>query len=781
MRLKQHIMLVLSLTLSMSIIASAAEVYVSPDGKKQASGSLSDPVADINQALDMAGSGGTVYLREGVYRQRITLLPRHSGTPEQMTTITAYGDEKPVLKGSNVLSGWKKFKDHIWQHDNWPIASQQVYVDGKVLKQVGSQQVIGDIEDGMARRVVIGKDVSDLFAGSFYYDASTKTMSVWLTDSSDPNEHVIEAGVHDYIIRPAHRATVRYVAVKNLTFRHANSSTPEIEKPYNYTMVTVGNDGLIENCDIQWGDFRGVMMGRNTKLINSTIANMGNTGVDASPRSPWLVSGCTITNNGHRQYLGWHCGGLKLIPDAYGTIDKCLISDNWGPGVWFDWSDTGGQIVIRNNRILNNRATQMVQGKIRHLDVAGIKIETSRNVLIYNNLIQGNDGNGIIVMASSAVEIFNNTFVGNKGFAAVQAGGVPRGAKKLGGGRTLDNINVINNIFYNNLTAYDVSLQFPVEGRTDKVTFKLNSDYNCYYRFGGPVQMHTGGTYTGFLPAFDELKTWQEQTGLDTHSVHADPRFIDASVGNYQIGSDSPARDTSVGFGQAWAPPMFDASIDLAGINRQRRWDLGAYESVSQRGQISPVTIAPQVDGVLVDDVLPAGLMSLDCSNHASDPRRFWLWEAEHPKPASGALCAKLVAESDTLRLTGLYCGSPVSTSGYRMLSALVWLDPQQTPSQMFLAIQTQAGQYHGSGFGFDRDVIDLPKQVASVDPDTGARLAGASSQTVNIAKLADRPTPGRWVEVHLPLPTDSSSQIHSLILGATSGVVAVDQIRLLP
>ena len=143
MRLKQHIMLVLSLTLVMSIVASAAEVYVSPDGKKQASGSLIDPVADINQALDMAGSGGTVYLREGVYRQRITLLPKHSGTPDQMTTITAYGDEKPVLKGSNVLTGWKKVNANVWQHDNWPTASQQVYVDGKVLKQVGSQQVIG--------------------------------------------------------------------------------------------------------------------------------------------------------------------------------------------------------------------------------------------------------------------------------------------------------------------------------------------------------------------------------------------------------------------------------------------------------------------------------------------------------------------------------------------------------------------------------------------------------------------------------------------------------------
>jgi parallel beta-helix repeat protein len=765
----------------MAMTSNAATIYVSPEGNDQATGSINEPIADINLALDKAGRGGTVLLRQGVYRQRITLTPKHSGTPDQMTTITNHADEKPILKGSDVITGWKKYKDNIWQHDNWPTASQQVYVDGKVLKQIGSQNVIGDVEDGMQRRVIIGKDVNDLIAGSFYYDTTTKSLYVWLEDGGDPNKHLLEAGVRDYIIRPAQHAQVQYVAVKNLTFRHSNACTPEIEKPYNYAMVTIGNDGLIENCDIQWGDFRGVMMGRNTKLINSIIANMGNCGVDASPRSPWLVSGCTITNNGHRQYLGWHCGGLKLIPDAYGTIENCLISDNWGPGVWFDWSDTGGQIVIRNNRILNNRATQMVQGKIRHIDVAGIKIETSRNVLIYNNLIAGNDGNGIIIMASSAVEVFNNTFVANKGFAAVQAGGVPRGAKKLGGGRTLDNINVVNNVFYNNLTAYDVSLQFPVEGRTDKVTFKLNSDYNCYYRFGGPVQMHTGGTYAGFLPVFDELKIWQEQTGLDEHSQLADPKFVDVKQGNYQPGSDSPLRDASVGFGQPWTPPMFDAMVDLAGITRLRRLDVGAYESVSQRGQASPVTFAKPVEGMLFDDGLPASAMSVDCSNHASDPRRFWLMEAVDPKPASGAMCVKLIAENDSLRLTGLYYRAPVPTAGYRTLSALVWLSPEQTPSQLFLAIETGDGNYHGSGFGFDSDIIDLPSQVASIDPDTGARLAGSTARTVTLGKFTNKPTTGKWVEIQFALPTTSASQIRSLILGATSGVVAIDQVRLLP
>ena len=778
---KRQVLWFFGLMMLMVVPSQAATIYVSPQGQNTADGSINAPVSDISQALDMAGGGGTVILREGVYRQRVTLKPKHSGNPGQLTTITCYADEKPILKGSDQLTDWTAYNKNIWQHDNWSIPSQQVYVDGKPLIQIGTQNVIGDIEDGMKRRLVTGNDINDMAAGSFYFDAKAKKLYVWLVDSSDPNKHVIEAGVRDYIIRPAHRSPVTYVAVKNLTFRHANSSVPEIEKPYNYTMVTVGNEGLIENCDIQWGDFRGVMMGRNTQLLNSTIANMGNCGVDASPRSPWRVSGCTITNNGHRRYLGWHCGGLKLIPDAYGTIENCLVSENWGPGVWFDWSDTGGQNVIRNNRILNKRATQMIQGKIRHIDVAGIKIETSRNVLIYNNLISGNDGNGIIVMASSAVEIFNNTFTHNKGMAAVQVGGVPRGNKALGGGNTLDHINVINNVFYNNHATYDVSLQFPVTGRTDKVTFKLNSDYNCYYRFGGPVQLHTGGTYTGFLPAFDDLKTWQQQTGLDEHSFAADPMFINAMQGDYQPGSNSPLRDASIGFGKPWTPPMFDASPDGAGRLRFKRLDIGAYESADTHGKAAPVTIAPKADGMLIDDVLPAGVMSLDCSNHASDPRRFWLWTAVDPKPASGALCAKLVAENDSLRLMGLLMQTPISTAGYKTLAARLCLSPQQTPENVLFALQTEDGNYIGQGLGFQSTRIKLPKQVASIDPDTGALLAGSDSRTISLSQFSDNLTAGKWVQVQMALPSEAHSQIRSVILGATDGVVAIDQIQLLP
>jgi parallel beta-helix repeat protein len=761
-----------------NVHADAATVYVSPGGHAQAAGTLDDPLADITQALDKAGSGGTVLLRGGVYRQRVTLMSQHSGTPGHLSTLMAYGEEKPILKGSDVVTDWTRHQGAIWKHAQWNLPSQQVFADDTLLMQIGTQQVFGDFQDKMQRRVVIGKDIADMRPGSFFYDEKAKVLYIWLPDGSDPNHHLIEAATRDYIIRPEIHQSVNYVALKNLIFRHANSSVPTEEKPYNYTMVSVGNDGLIDHCDIQWGDFRGVMMGRHTQLLNSIIANNGNDGVDAGPRSPWRVADCTITGNGHRMYLGWHCGGMKLIPDAYGVIENNLIADNWGPGVWFDWADCGGQIVIRNNRILNNRASQMIQGKIRHLDVAGIKIEASRNVLIYNNLISGNEGNGIIIMASADVEIFNNTLIGNTGMAAIQVGGVPRGMKTLGGGCTLDHINIINNAIVDNPATYDLSIQLPVEGVSDKVTFKLNSNHNLFYRFGGPIQLHTGGTYTGFKPQVVDLKEWQKLTGFDTNSMAADPMFIDMAKSDYRPGRNSPMRDAGSGFGVAWAPPMFEATLDITGISRQKRWDIGAYESLDQKGVA--LALLKGDDQAWVDDQLPDGAVVMGTSNRSGDPRRFWLWSNVEPKPSSGALCARLVANKDELCFTGFNLATAQSTAGMHRLAVDVWLSPDQTPDQLFIAVANASGQYVGGGIGFAQDSMALPQQISSIDPDTNASLEGDAARNVQLTPLGKMPAAGQWTTLHIMLPTDQSL-VRGLLIGVRRGILAVDRIRLVP
>ena len=56
-------------------------------------------------------------------------------------------------------------------------------------------------------------------------------------------------------------------------------------------------------------------------------------------------------------------------------------------------------------------------------------------------------------------------------------------------------------------------------------------DFNLYWHFGKPVHFPGGLT----------LEQWQAKTGKDTHSIVADPLFVDPKNGDYRLKAESPA------------------------------------------------------------------------------------------------------------------------------------------------------------------------------------------------------------------------------------------------
>ncbi len=47
-----------------------------------------------------------------------------------MINFIADGDSV-FIKGSDIVTGWEKWKNNIWIKKNWQYNSQQVFVDGK--------------------------------------------------------------------------------------------------------------------------------------------------------------------------------------------------------------------------------------------------------------------------------------------------------------------------------------------------------------------------------------------------------------------------------------------------------------------------------------------------------------------------------------------------------------------------------------------------------------------------------------------------------------------------
>jgi len=107
--------------------AEAARLYVAPNGRADWSGSLADAKADqsdgplpsIVAARDLIRAGRargewpdeaiTVLVRGGTYHLTETIVfeAQDSGSPGKPVTYAAYGDEKPVLSGGRLITGWR--------------------------------------------------------------------------------------------------------------------------------------------------------------------------------------------------------------------------------------------------------------------------------------------------------------------------------------------------------------------------------------------------------------------------------------------------------------------------------------------------------------------------------------------------------------------------------------------------------------------------------------------------------------------------------------------------
>ncbi|GAA3687280.1 CBM35 domain-containing protein [Lentzea roselyniae] len=79
----------------------ANALYVSPSGRDDAIGSISDPTT-LTSALSRVTAGGTIFMRGGTYSftQTVTIPPTNNGTSSARKKLTAYQSEKPVLNFS---------------------------------------------------------------------------------------------------------------------------------------------------------------------------------------------------------------------------------------------------------------------------------------------------------------------------------------------------------------------------------------------------------------------------------------------------------------------------------------------------------------------------------------------------------------------------------------------------------------------------------------------------------------------------------------------------------
>ncbi len=80
---------------------SGGALYVAPNGKDGAAGTVSDPTT-LPSAITRTAAGGTIYMRGGTYdfSQTVTIAPGNNGTSSARKNLSAYPGETPVLNFS---------------------------------------------------------------------------------------------------------------------------------------------------------------------------------------------------------------------------------------------------------------------------------------------------------------------------------------------------------------------------------------------------------------------------------------------------------------------------------------------------------------------------------------------------------------------------------------------------------------------------------------------------------------------------------------------------------
>jgi len=539
---------------------AATTYYVANNGSDANTGtSINAPLKSIQRAMSKVVAGDTVYVRGGTYREEITAA--RGGTKDNYVTVSGYEKEVPVIKGSEIVTGWTQHSGNIWKKTGWKINSQQVFVDlqdDKGLQQIGMpSKHYGTFEYPSP----VGSGLSSMVPGSFYYDAASTTLYVWLKDGSDPNAHTIEASTK----RRLFYMSASYIHLKRLAFRHTASSA-FIKQG---AAVELGGYSIMENCDVQYTDFAGVTVGylkTGAQVLSSNISNNGNSGINGPGSYNFRIAGNTINHNNYRNFNAlWHAGGIKATTKAYGVVDHNEVAFNKGSGIWFDYANGGNAIVVKNNYVHDNGPKE-----------AGIFMEVTKNADIHNNVLTNNERRGIYISASDNMRVHNNTVNATKGYAGVEVNGMPRA------GASLTNNSVYNNIISNGTSTYDMFV-----AKSNGTTIVNNSsDYNNFYR-AGPIKLSTGTIYT-------TLDAWKKATTQDKNSLNVNPAF------------DVAAKTAAAKLSVTAASPVVNAGMLLSAVKTdfldQARpagdaHDIGAFEVVAPAAPAKD-TAAPAIEFV---------------------------------------------------------------------------------------------------------------------------------------------------------------------------------------
>lgn len=469
-----------------------------PAAQDAGAGDAARPYRTLAHAAKQLRPGDTLNIAAGTYRESLVFpdMP-WTGAPTSVQPVVK--GAVVTIKGSDAVTGWERAGPGLFVKRPWRVNSQQVFIDGAPLKQVGgniyngfpdkpghSMKKLHQGQGGIWPGRVAG-GVGEMTENSFHYDAGAQSLYVKVAPAASLEGRVVEVSVRPYLVLGK---GVKALNLSNLRFQHANTTAVSQSGAISLS----GDRMVLEGIEVSHVDGAGIdVTGDENVIRGSRAVHCGQLGMKLRGRGVRIIDNETSHNNTRGFNTWWEAGGAKFVGNG-GLVDSEVrghraIANN-GDGIWFDWMNS-------NNKVHDNVSAYNAG--------FGIHYEASQKAHIANNRVFGNKLRGIYLPHSSGNIVAHNLVVKNgmEGIAIVDEGrSKGRAELRPRGNRVIGNI-----VAWNGRSA--VVLPAALADNA--------SDYNLYLISPEPPAFSLGWA-SRESPIRKGLDAWRKASGQDEHS-----------------------------------------------------------------------------------------------------------------------------------------------------------------------------------------------------------------------------------------------------------------------
>jgi len=404
-----------------SIFTSAKDLHVSKKGNDNNDGSVSNPYLTITAAANVALPGDVVIVHEGIYRERIT-PPRGGNANSQRIIYQAAEGEKAEIRGSELITGWKRYKGNTWKVSipntffgsynpysdiiagDWFSDHDRIHHTGEVYINGKAGYEATTLEDVINPQPVSWATEEVEFSPPWFCETDEENTHIYVNFSDfKPNKELVEINVRECCFYPE-TPGINYITVSGFYLSQAATQwAPPTAEQIGLIGTHWSKGWIIENNVISHSRCTGITLGKDRKTGQNVWSNYPikdgathyNEVVFRALRAGWskeeigshIVRNNTIFNceqagivgslgavfssisNNHiyniwakRLFSGAEMAGIKI----HASIDLVIENNHihhTGRGIWIDWMAQGTRI---SRNLLHNNTTDDLFSEVNH-------------------------------------------------------------------------------------------------------------------------------------------------------------------------------------------------------------------------------------------------------------------------------------------------------------------------------------------------------------------------------------------------------------------------------